>query len=309
MQKISTEEMIEAIQQGMSDPHIQQQMNDANEAKSRAEGTIGGYVRDWGLIMLWTGLTSGTQLSEKIFFIIMERFVGVYSVGRVENFRSAVAWRQNLDRTNDRSSDQWSQKAGFKLRFDGYLKRVETLYREKQAAGLIPSTKRGHIKGEKVDDLFQHCKRLGEIMYAVGLVLCYHLLLRHADVVKLDETCLRHSPARGWEAKIVGGKGRPFDFIEWINADDAPDLCAALLKKTPKGALLFPRWSEDRANELIRGAADQYGWVTDGEKYVQHCLRRGGARDLYDSGMSIPEICVRGRWKSARMAKGYIGQT
>ena len=305
MQKISNEEMIEAIQAGMSDPQIQQQMKTANEAKSLAEGTIGGYVRDWGLIMLWTGLTTVAQLSETIFYIIMERFVGLYSVGRVENFRSAVAWRQNLDL----GTDQWTQTAGFKLRFDGYLKRVNAVYRERQDAGLFKNTKRGHVKGEKVEELFQYCKKLGEVMYAVGLVLCYHLMLRHGDVVKLDETCLRHTPARGWEAKIVGGKGRPVDFIEWINADDAPDLCAALLTKTPKGTLLFPRWSEDRANELIRGAAEHYGWVTDGERYMQHCLRRGNARDLYDGGMSIHDICVRGRWKSEKTAKGYIGQT
>ena len=198
MQKISNEEMIEAIQAGMGDPQIQQQMKTANEAKSLAEGTIGGCVRDWGLIMLWTGLTTVAQLSETIFYIIMERFVGLYSVGRVENFRSAVAWRQNLDL----GTDQWTQTAGFKLRFDGYLKRVNAVYRERQDSGLIKSTKRGHVKGEKVEELFQYCKKLGEVMYAVGLVLCYPLMLRHGDVVKLDETCLRHTPAQGSSLRL-----------------------------------------------------------------------------------------------------------
>ena len=306
MRRITNDEMRDAVQAGLSDPRIQQQMREANEAKSLGVDTIGAYVRDWGLIMNWTGLTSVSALTEETFFIIVERFIGIYSVGRVENFRSTVAWRQKLDL----SAFQWSQTQGFQMRFTGFLKRVEEVYRRRQAEGLLPPTKRGHIQGEKVQQLFDYCVRVRQNKYAAGLVLSYHLMLRHGDLLGLDDSCIRHSPDRGWEVKIIGGKGRPEGFIEWINADDAPDLCEALQKVTSKGALLFPNWDPDIANGLMKAAAATFGWCSEGEplKFTHHCNRRGKARDLYLDGLSIDEICTRGRWGTEKMAKGYIGQ-
>ena len=148
MQRITNAEMQEAVRVGLSDPRILQEIKKDNEAMSRGDGSIGGYVRDWGLLMSWTGMTEVQQLSEGVFFIIMERFVGVYSIRRTENFRSTVAWRQKLDLIEGR----WTQTDGFRLRFEGYQKRVEERYRAQQAQGIIAQTKRGHIKGQKVDD-------------------------------------------------------------------------------------------------------------------------------------------------------------
>ena len=305
MQRLTTAEMQEAVRVGLSDPRIAEEIRKDNEAMSRGDGSVGGYIRDWGLLMSWTGMTEVAQLTENIFFIIMEQFVGVYSAGRTENFRSTVAWRQKLDQAEGR----WSQTDGFRLRFEGYQKRVDERYRAKQADGSIPQTKRGHIKGQKVDELFAFCVSMGEDTYAVGMVFSFHLMLRHGDIPKLDESCLRHTPGRGWEVKIVGGKGRAKDFVEWIRADETPKLCEALLKSTPKGALLFPSWSEDKANALIKGAAERYGWSVEGEKYTHHCNRRGKARELYDKGMTIQEICELGRWKREKTARGYIGSS
>ena len=145
MRRITNDEMRDAVQAGLSDPRIQQQMREANEAKSLGVDTIGAYVRDWGLIMNWTGLTSVSALTEETFFIIVERFIGIYSVGRVENFRSTVAWRQKLDL----SAFQWSQTQGFQMRFTGFLKRVEEVYRRRQAEGLLPLQKEVTFRGRK----------------------------------------------------------------------------------------------------------------------------------------------------------------
>ena len=44
MMRITNEEMRDAVQFGLSDPSIQQEMKEANEAKSLGLETVGSYV-------------------------------------------------------------------------------------------------------------------------------------------------------------------------------------------------------------------------------------------------------------------------
>lgn len=296
-----------AVERALSDPSVWKAMDDLNKSSDFKQKTVKGYVRDWGLLLLWTGSTTVIDVTMPSFFAAMEAFVGKYSLSRVENFRSAVVWVQSLD-PSLRQEQRWSKQEYFRIRFNGLLARVDAAYKEKQEEGELPQTKRGRIQEEKLRQLVDFCVQKGEDMYAIGFVLSYNLLLRHQDLVKLTGDSIRYLDQRGWEVRIVGGKDRPADFEEWIDGSDCPKVLQRLMEERGKTEPLVPKWSEDKANRLIREAAHAFGWSTEGERYVHHCARRGKARDLYEEGLTIPEIMERGRWGGSKITLDYVGR-
>ena len=145
MQRITNEQMQEAVERGLQDLDLQGAIESANKAADFDEKTVKGYVRDYGLLILWTGATCALDLSMMAFFVAMEQLVGLYSMSRVENFRSAVAWYQNLDPSLSHEQ-RWTQQEYFRTRFKGLLTRTEE----------PTQTKRGRIKEEKLSQSIDH---------------------------------------------------------------------------------------------------------------------------------------------------------
>ena len=114
-----------------------------NEEASKAPRKIEGYVRDWELLKDWTMVGCTEELTREGFFACMEVLIGRKSASRIENFRSAIAFRQKADLPN---KFQWSQDAGFLDAFKGLVKRANMVFRAKQKAGEIKHTKRGSEK-------------------------------------------------------------------------------------------------------------------------------------------------------------------
>ena len=170
-----------------------------------------------------------------------------------------------------------------------------------QQEGTIPKTKRGSATREKVEEVMDICTELGYLEYAVGFWLARGALLRHLELMALTPDHLRILANGTPQVLIIGGKGRPADYREWVDAPDCSAVIRALMER--KGTL-FPAWEEKTANWLIQETARKRGWEED-LRWVFHSTRRGGAKDLRLDGWPITHIMERGRWKARRVAETY----
>ena len=297
MRNVSTADMRNGIRSLVRDPEA---LKAVNEDACKNPRTIEGYARDWALLQEWTDATHIRDLSEASFLamaqILIER---KKSPSRIENFRSAVAFRQNLD--IDVIAGRWSQNKRFQTLFTGVLARAEVAYRSGQKEGTIPKTKRGSATREKVEEVMDTCTELGYPEYAVGFWLARGALLRHLELMALTPDHLRILANGTPQVLIIGGKGRPADYREWV---DAPDCAAVIRALMERKGTLFPAWEEKTANWLIQETARKRGWEED-LRWVFHSTRRGGAKDLRLDGWPITHIMERGRWKARRVAETY----
>lgn len=308
MQRITDESVRAALERAKADPSIYRAIDEANSQGGLCKKSLGGYVRDWGLLLSWTGARTVREVHIEDFFVCMEELIGSYAASRIENFRSAAARMQKLDMSL-LPEERWTQEKGFKLRFEGLLKRANITYRELQRKGEMKETKRGRITHEKLDQLAMYCKQVGETQYLIGFVVSYHLLLRHSDLQRLTGDCFVYSPVKGWQVKVVGGKDRPADYCEWVDGEDCAEVIEILAQRTDPTSAVFPEWNTYKANMLIKEAAKQFDWSQEGELYSHHCGRRGKARDLFfEEGLTLSEIMERGRWRDRLVTEGYIGK-
>ena len=258
-----------------------------NEEASKAPRKIEGYVRDWELLKDWTMVGCTEELTREGFFACMEVLIGRKSASRIENFRSAIAFRQKADLPN---KFQWSQDAGFLDAFKGLVKRANMVFRAKQEAGEIRHTKRGSATIRKVKNIMDWCETHGEKDYGCGFWLAYHALLRHGELIDLTAAHMRHTTEGVAQIKIVGGKGLPIDHVQWVTAEGCAQLVQELMKRR---GFVFPKWDEKRANVIIQATAVAYGWDED-VRWVMHSTRRGGATDMKRDGKSIFDIMETG---------------
>ena len=122
----------------------------------------------------------------------MGALIGTVSKSRIENFRSAVVFRQN----SDMSEGKWTQYNGFTIRFRGLLSRADIAYRLGQANGTITKTRRGTATIDKIGETMDHCEQIGENEYGAGFWLAYNALLRHKELLGL--TTRKFSLASQW---------------------------------------------------------------------------------------------------------------
>ena len=299
--RVSDEEMKLRVELSRTDPDSMAKW----EGEARGKVTLKGYKRDYEALLGWTSTTCVAELTEKDFLAAMEGYIGAYSKSRLENFRSAVAFRQKLDL---REEDCWTENRGFRIRFNGVLKKAEVEYRAGIKSGKFAQTKRGPLTEDKLLDLVNYCASKGEVDYAGGFVVSYHVLLRHKDVMKLTGDCITFTEGAGWRVKIVEGKGRPAGHVEWVSGEDCPNTLKKLAQLGRGAELLFPNWKEQRANDIIKEAAAHCKWEYKGiphAVWVHHGCRIGKATDLYEKGMDIFDLMERGRWESKQMALHY----
>ena len=273
-----------------------------NETRSKAPRTGQGYKRDFDLLMDWSASTRIHDLKEEIFFACMEKLIGLVSKSRIENYRSATAFRQKLD-IEQNAALKWTQSDGFLMRFSGLLNRADEEYKRLQACGKIRKTKRGAATIGKIGETMDHCQAVGETEYGMGIWLAYNALLRHKELEGLTHDSFMIGTDGVAQVRIVDGKGRKKGTIEWVPAPDCSQLVKALMNRT---GLTFPKWDEKRANDLIQQTAVINGWEVD-LHWVMHSVRRGMATDMRQGGMSIREIMEKGRWKSEQVALDYAG--
>ena len=302
MRKITNEQMRAHV--AAQDVSSLRAIKSSNEKRSKNPRTCQGYKRDFELLMDWSSSERIQDLKEEIFFACMERLIGLVSMSRIENYRSATAFRQKLDIEEGEASggSKWTQNDGFLIRFGGLLTRADEVYRRLQASGHIKKTKRGAATIGKIGETLDHCQEVGATEYGMGIWLAYNALLRHKELEGLTNESFLIGTDGVAQVRIVDGKGRKKGTIEWVPAPDCAQLVKALMKRN---GLSFPTWDEKRANELIQETAVLHGWELD-LHWVMHSVRRGMATDMRQGGM-IREIMEKGRWKSEQVALDYAG--
>ena len=185
MRAFSNEEMRSRV--GAIDTVSAEHHKESNEKASLGIRSFSGYRRDFELLMDWSVSIHIQDLKEAIFFTCMEALIGTSSKSRIENFRSAVVFRQKAD-MND---GKWTQQDGFLIRFKGLLKRADVAYKLGQANGTIPKTRRGTATIDKIGETMDHCEEIDENEYATGFWIAYNALLRHKELWALTDKSYR----------------------------------------------------------------------------------------------------------------------
>ena len=73
---------------------------------------------------------------------------------------------------------------------------------------------------------------------------------------------------------------------------------AAVIENTEPGSQLFPSLQRANFSRVFRAVLAKLG-VQDADRYSSHCLRRGAANAILQSGSTLSEIMRTGGWKSS----------
>jgi len=79
-------------------------------------------------------------------------------------------------------------------------------------------------------------------------------------------------------------------------------LMRLLLSTTNDNDFLFP-FTPSALRDSIHSVCEKMNLSS---RYVPHSLRHGGATDAFESGMSVEDVQLRGRWASTKSARRYI---
>lgn len=258
--------------------------------------TVSDYQRDMVRLLDWTGGTHVQDIKMDVFLGLMARLAPHYSSSRLEKFRASLAIHQV---TLMEAQDRWSRDEAFKKAFDGLL------------VMCVPMVDRGPITRPKLVALVEYAVGLGEHLYAMGFQVGYNALLRHSDLIRLEEPHIdiRKDESNRVILMIVGGKnqaalgeGRPG--IEYVDAPDTDLIFEHLIAQGAPGVPLFRGWNKHKANVLIKDFAKLAGWNLS-LKWTFHSLRHGCATDMKLDGVSEETRKTRGRWKGRRVTEHY----
>ena len=72
----------------------------------------------------------------------------------------------------------------------------------------------------------------------------------------------------------------------------------AVIEHTEPGSQLFPSLQRVNFSRVFRAVLAKLG-VPDRDRYSSHCLRRGAANAIFQSGSTLSEIMRTGGWKSS----------
>jgi integrase len=145
--------------------------------------------------------------------------------------------------------------------------------------------------------------------HAAAVILAFDCLLRVGELVRLRRRDV--SDARdtrtGGESKAMlvtiryskTGKDQSVE----VHDPQVMALMRTLLRVTKPGQLLFP-FSAGVFRRAFKGACAE---LHLSPRYVLHSLRHGGATYyFFNLGKSVEDVMRRGRWASAKSARGYI---
>eukprot|EP00971_Amphidinium_carterae_P232559 4614965-Amphidinium_carterae.4 len=147
----------------------------------------------------------------------------------------------------------------------------------------------------------------GRAEVALALWLCFHGLLRAAEVLHLAVADVQVDVRRRSAVLTLRGtkSGQRFGAVESIILDDAQLVLflAAVVRNKPLGARVV---SLSYA-QLHRALLDLLSHCFLEQFYIRpHSFRRGGATDYFQNSGNLAETTLRGRWKNQSTARLYI---
>ena len=257
-----------------------------------APGTQKQYVDRMGIILRDLRLRRVSEVSETAFLEFAWRRRKKMMGASLDKFRSAMVHFQ-LDLVSPENC--WTQTRAFKRRWDGVLT---------QAKGRVFG--RGGITSARLAQLLSI---VSEAKMRVAFVLAYYALLRVGELHFLKG---RDVFAAGSDLRVVikanngdkthkAKRAKSAPYME-VRVPGRADLMQVLAARPED--LLFPGWSPRKANALIKQAASHFQWDPD-FMWSFHSLRHGRAEDLRQSGLSVDDLRVAGRWRSDRVALHY----
>jgi integrase len=162
---------------------------------------------------------------------------------------------------------------------------------------------------EDVMALSGRCLQRGLRGLSVGLLVCFHCVLRTGELLGLRKAHCKFSPDAkscllhlGW---TKGGKRRGVE--ETVKITDAfiSQLLFVYMEKRAASDKLVPldyqAFRKELSGLLSYLSLDKMGFRT-------YSLRRGGATYHFRKTGSYDATCERGRWANAKTARGYIDE-
>lgn len=194
---------------------------------------------------------------------------------------------------------RWAEDEGFQRRARGM---------EQSAAKHVRP--RGGITLDRLQQVKKECAKLPKKrMLRLGFSLAYMAMLRRAELMALRREDLR---VQGNElvVTVLRGKGRKnktgYQVVETRVKDGAQFI--KWFEDVPPKELLFPQWDTVAAAKVIEDTCKKYKWTTE-LWFSFHSLRHGSAEDMKQAGVSLKDICTKGRWLSTSMADYYSRRT
>ena len=247
-------------------------------------------IKEWAKIEELLAVRGAANVTMNGFLAICVSLAPRYTESKLEKMRAALVWRQleELD-----PGLRWSRDELFRVRFKGAKKACKAF----KARGALSET--------KLQALVEWLLEQKEHDYARGMVVTFYGLLRHSDLIRLRPSDVEFGENEVL-LSIIGGKGRGKEHVDEVRATEARKTLQAAVESAAMrfARSLFPDWSKERANELIRTFAVKAGWDPL-LKWTMHSLRHGFAAHLQRSGISEAERKQRGRWSSSKVANWY----
>jgi len=281
--------------------------------------TIHDHKRDWEYLQQTVDVKGIKAYTEDQFLDAMEELVRIegYHVSRYDKYRAAVAKQQLLaiDDKTMTACECWTQSKTFSLKFKNIKTKAKTAYMKKKSSAARKQGRkrleedndpddgiRGAITKDKGEQLVKYILAKGQRMYALGVIIAHGGLLRHGELMNM---CHEHfyKEAGQWNAKVIGGKFRDEDHIDYVYLDDCEKAISEAVKQGKCGKV-FPDWDPEVVRSMIRECAAQNKWDTN-RKWDFHCLRHGKAVDNRLAGMPKELRMERGRWKEESVEKHY----
>ena len=278
--------------------------------------TVHDYVRDWECIKETLNIEHIRELRENDFLDMMETLVGKYAEGRLEKYRGAVK-RQQIAELPE--CDQWYRTERFRMRFGGLLKEAAAKFKAKRSQVArekgnkdvgspndVEDGTRGALQVGKAIEVTAAFKKKGMDMYAKGAAVTYAGAFRHEEVREFTLADLKKEEDGKYYLRVVGGKSRPEDMVEWVWIEGIDNTMEEFLKeKEWRGhGALFEGWEEDVAVNMVHECAREGNWDPN-RKWDWHSFRHGRAVDWRLEGMPQEERMRRGRWHDKRTEEWY----
>ena len=286
---------------------------------SNKKKTIHDHARDWQYLQK-TVSEKGIELyQEDQFLDAMEELVRLeaYHVSRYDKYRATVA-EQHLMAVDAKTMTMeqcWTRSKSFSLKFKCLRAKAKTAYLKKKSSAARSTGKkrleedndpddglRGAIVQQKGEQLVKHFLNKGQRMYAQGVSIAHGGLLRHGELMEAKHEHF-YKEAGNWHVKVIGGKFRQEDHIDYVFLDKCENALRQVLRSGTCGKV-FPDWNPEVVREGIRECARQNGWDQN-RKWDFHCLRHGKAVDNRLAGMPKELRMERGRWQDEKVEKHY----
>eukprot|EP00971_Amphidinium_carterae_P084020 1663064-Amphidinium_carterae.1 len=160
-----------------------------------------------------------------------------------------------------------------------------------------------------LDAFVQQCMLHNKWRLGAALHVAFHALLRASEVVTLrvGDVALQRGGSKVLLTLRESKSGHRLGRIETVIVDRVSAvflLAAAVRNRRPDESLFDVTYLQLHAGLLWCARAFQLQRL-----YIRtHSLRRGGATFYFQMGLTLTQLCVKGRWSQPRTARQYIDQ-